>query len=343
MQVRPFVVDDILRVAALRRTAFRRTRAKTEADLADYFRTIFFENPWIDPELPSFVLESETGDVIGFIGIIPKPMTLRGKRVRAAVATQLMVARGRRGGAGGRLLRHAMAGAQDLLLVDSPTARVRELWEESGGSTAEGYAFQWSHPLRLAPRRLGVLMRGVEALARSTRLHPLTGLATDAQSEELTPETMAGAFGSFLGPNVLRAEFDHRSAEWLLERAAERWGEDHLRARAVRATDGRLLGWYIYVRQRFGVAGVVQIVSDRENYADVWNRLLLDAHDAGSSSVQGRYNPWVMPVLRTAERVSFRARTPGLLAHARDPDLLVELLRGNAFFSGLDGEWWLSF
>jgi hypothetical protein len=43
------------------------------------------------------------------------------------------------------------------------------------------------------------------------------------------------------------------------------------------------------------------------------------------------------------KRVLMQNRGVWTLLHARDSDLLVPFLRGDAFFSRLDGEWWMRF
>jgi hypothetical protein len=43
------------------------------------------------------------------------------------------------------------------------------------------------------------------------------------------------------------------------------------------------------------------------------------------------------------KRVLLQNRGVWTLLHARDPSLLVPFLRGDAFFSRLDGEWWMRF
>src|SRR5438046_196924 len=45
-----------------------------------YFERIFFQNPWVDADLPSLVYEDETGRVGGFVGVVPRRMLFLGAR-----------------------------------------------------------------------------------------------------------------------------------------------------------------------------------------------------------------------------------------------------------------------
>jgi len=53
-----------------------------------------------EADLPSFVYLDGGGSIVGFVGVQPRRLLLRGRRLRAAVATKLMVARAARGSVG---------------------------------------------------------------------------------------------------------------------------------------------------------------------------------------------------------------------------------------------------
>src|SRR5438552_2408867 len=99
-------------VVALRQQVFRFSERDSPDRLAHYLEQIFFRHPWADEELTSLVYEDERGRVAGFLGIIPRPDRLPLEPVRAAVATQLMVAPERRGLVGRRLMRTFLTGPQ---------------------------------------------------------------------------------------------------------------------------------------------------------------------------------------------------------------------------------------
>src|SRR5439155_1097840 len=116
--------------------------------LAHYLEQIFCRHPWADEELTSLVYEDERGRVAGFLGIIPRPLRFQGEPVRAAVATQLMVAPERRGLVGRRLMRTFLTGPQDLSLSDTANEVGRRLWESLGGSVSLIHSLAWTRTLR---------------------------------------------------------------------------------------------------------------------------------------------------------------------------------------------------
>ena len=88
--IRPFQRDDIPAVVELFRWAFHRNGDDASVALEPYFEHVFFENPWYDEELPSFVHVADSGGIDGFVGVQPKRLRFRGRRVRVIAATKLM-------------------------------------------------------------------------------------------------------------------------------------------------------------------------------------------------------------------------------------------------------------
>src|SRR5258706_11670841 len=117
-EIRPFEERDLSDVAGLFARVHPGGGWTSEAACAAYFREMFFGNPWADASLPSWV--ARDGErVVGFVGVMPRPLPHRGKPVRAAVLTQLMIQPQdkRYGLAAARLLRRAPARLQGLTLV----------------------------------------------------------------------------------------------------------------------------------------------------------------------------------------------------------------------------------
>ena len=82
-QIRAFRREDIPRVLELFRAAFLEAGKSVPANLETYFDRVFFESPWYDAELPSYIHLDRSGTIIGFVGVQPRPMVWRGRRVRA--------------------------------------------------------------------------------------------------------------------------------------------------------------------------------------------------------------------------------------------------------------------
>src|SRR6185436_8866345 len=88
--IRAFRREDIPEVARLWLRVFRRRAEGVSTPLQDYFREIFFDGPWRDPELPSLVYEEGAMGIVGFLGVIPRTMIFEQQPIRVAVPCQLM-------------------------------------------------------------------------------------------------------------------------------------------------------------------------------------------------------------------------------------------------------------
>jgi hypothetical protein len=66
--------------------------------LARYLEEVYLDNPWRDPELPSLVC-ADGGRIDGFLGVVARPMMLRGgQAIRGAASSNFRVRGGERGG-----------------------------------------------------------------------------------------------------------------------------------------------------------------------------------------------------------------------------------------------------
>src|SRR5258708_7922095 len=100
--------------------------------LSKHFQKIFFDNPWHDPELPSFVYQ-DSGTVLGLLGVMSRPMLMKDRKVRAAVTHHFMVEESNRTSlAGVMLVRRMFQGPQDLSLTDGANDTTRRIWEALG-------------------------------------------------------------------------------------------------------------------------------------------------------------------------------------------------------------------
>src|SRR6185503_523061 len=130
--VRPFRQEDLPAIVELRRRCFRFEAPAPDEQVERDLTTLFLDSPWRDPELPALVYEDAQGKIVGFLGVLPRPMSLGGVPIRAAATTRLMVEPERRGVAALRLLQTFLSGPQDLSLADQATGSSRALWERLG-------------------------------------------------------------------------------------------------------------------------------------------------------------------------------------------------------------------
>jgi hypothetical protein len=356
--IRVFAEDDVPGAAALFARVYPERRWSSQAACESYFREIVFDNPWRDPQLPSWVAE-EDGRICGFYAVMPRRMSLRGRPMRVAVGCQFMVDPHKRDSLTALQLAKAfVSGPQDLALVDGANDLARRMWMGIGGTVSLLYCLHWTRPLRPAryalslleeraafPFSLTLAARPLGALADAlvTRLRPNRFLReqTELAEDALDPATMLAHLPDVLRGSALQPVYDARSLAWLLEQTARNTRHGKLRARAVRDRE-RLLGWYLYYVQAGGVSEVVQLAARDGSFDRVLLRLLADAWQHGAAAVRGRLDPRYVQEL-SRRHCWLRQDASWTLIHSRHADVMAAIQQGDAFLSRLEGEWWLRF
>jgi hypothetical protein len=357
--IRIFAEDDVPAATALLGRVYPEYRWTSQAACESYFREMLFENPWRDPELPSWVAE-EDGRICGYYAVLPRPMLFRGRPIRVAVASQFVVDPDQRHSLTTlQLVKACLSGPQDLTLTDGATDLGRRMWIGIGGTVPLLYSLHWTRPLRparyvlslleergefppsltLAARPLGAVADGLAA-----RLGPNRFLReeTELAEEALDPAAMLAHLPEFLHGNALQPLYDARSLAWLLDQTARKSRHGRLRARSVLDGERRLIGWYLYYLRAGGVSEVLQLAAREDAFDRVLRRLLADAWRLGAAAVHGRLDP------RFARELSdrhcwFRVEGPWTLIQSRNADILAAIRQGDAFLSRLEGEWWQRF
>ena len=354
--IRVFAENDIGAAAALLARVSPEHGWRTAAECESYFRDILFDNPWRELELPSWVAEQD-GRMAGFYAVIPRPMVVRGRRIRAAVGCQITVApECRHSLTALQLVQACLRGPQDLTFADAAHIRARRFWLGIGGAAPTLYGLDWIRPLRpagcvlsLLEQRPGVarsLLRPARPLGAlvdlfaKSRGHRFEREAADVVDEDLDAATMFTHLAEVLDGNALRPVYDARSLAWLIRQAGRKTCHGRLRARGVRDRNGQLLGWYLYFVQLGGISEVVQIAARKNDYDRVLRRLFADAWRQGAAAVRGRLDPQYLEEL-SAHQCWFRKGSRSILVHSRDPDIIEAFSQGEAFLSRLDGEWWV--
>jgi GNAT superfamily N-acetyltransferase len=327
--------------------------------LAEYFERVFLSSPWVDKTLSSLVYEDEAGRLCGFQGVIPRPLVFQGERIRAATATQLMVAPGSRGrGVATRLLAELFEGPQDFTLMDASNDAARRLWERGGASTVTTASLFWAKPLR--PMRYAI-REGTwgPMLGRAMRAgRPVWGLVdrlltcvSRGPFRQVPPQGVAGPLDArglvehlpaVASRYAVRPDYDEVSLTWLLDQLAEKRRLGALRKRLVRDTSGEAAGWYIYFLDPGDMAQVVQIAARPGQYPLVVAHLSYEAWQGGAVGLVGRLDSALVEALGGPCRF-FRGDGSWMLVHSKRPALVRAVHEGYAFLTRLDGEWWLSF
>jgi hypothetical protein len=362
--VRPFTKDDIPRVAdmfqrlMLSEGPSMRQRAPTA--LPDYFEQTFFHHPWYDEAYPSLVYQESDGKLIGFIGVVTRPMLLRGQPVRTSVSFHLMVEpQSRSSMAGVQLLKTLFAGPQDLSLTDGAGEVGRRVWTGVGGTTSLLYSQLWTRilqPTRHAVDLLGA--RGGKFTPFARALSPFCKLTdaaaaralpnrfshapTQYSEEELDVETLVTHLPQFTKSAPLQPVYDEHSMRWMLAQAAQMRQYGELQKVLIRDAQHTVVGWFLYHLKPGGTSTVIQSVARKGAINELLDCLFHHARRHGAASIAGRLVPQYMQEL-SDKYCYFDRNCSWVLVHSNNPEILNIIHRGEAFLTGLEGECCLLF
>jgi hypothetical protein len=333
---------------------FPQGRQYSKQRLQARFNKVLLQNPWYDPSIPSLVYEQE-GQVVGFLGILVRPMMLGKTPIRVAVSNHFMVDPDSRSTkAGLSLLSKLFAGPQDLAIAEAGESS-RKIWEALGGRTSLSYSLYWTRLLR--PARYGLYQLGRKALPRPLEYlsRPLCNLAdavvarvkrsplyqqSQIDETETSTNELLDCMRRFTKPSALRPCYDEDSFNWLLKVLEEKCTLGTLHKAIVRGEQNEVVGWYIYYLNPVGVSTVVQIWSAPGRLADILKNLGYHAWSRGAIALTGRVQPRYTKEYG-ANQCFMHWRT-WMLVHAPDPKILDAVDHQDAFFTPLEGESWIS-
>ena len=234
--IRRFTESDILEVARIHRRPSRRRTAPTRRGslVLHVLHTRLLENPWQDAGLRSLVYQEDDGHLSGFLGVVPRPMTMNGRRIQAAISRSSSSSLRRMSASSLQLARAFLEGPQDLSIADEATDLSRKIWEGLGGTTSLLHSLHWTRPLRPGGLTLS-MMRGrqrlvplaVTAAPLAPMIDALVTRMSHSQFYQAGPEVSRSAdhrrfltcLPTLVGPHSLRVDYDVPTFRWLLERA----------------------------------------------------------------------------------------------------------------------------
>jgi len=353
-RIRPFRRDDIPAVLALR-SGVEESEHDDARSLAAYFDELFFQHPWVDDRISSLVCE--TGDrIVGFLGVIPRPMTLEGARLRVAATTHFSAAPGAGPAVALQLLRTLFQGPQDVSVADVASWKTRRLWEYFGGVTAYSSSLTWVRLLRPVRQALSTMARtGVLAAVGALAAAPADVLTTRVvrrfhapsppprtEREALTDAGLLAYLTGGADRRALRGDYDATSLAWLLAMLQRKRSYGPLRRSRVLDDRGSLLGWYVAYMKSGANARVAHIGTRPGAAGAVLEHLFAEAWRAGCTAVSGRFDARVMEAC--IERGCLMTGADNwVMLHARDRELLATVARDDGAITRLDGEWWIAF
>jgi len=361
VHIRAFVEGDIPRVARLHQTVFK-TTDRADADTLDayheYFTRVFLDSPLRDSRLPSLVYED--GDrILGFLGVVPRRMMMKGRRFQAAISSQFVVDPAAHAGlVAVRLARAFFEGPQDLAISDEANDIARKIWEGLGGMTSLLRSLHWTRPLRpatfavatlqarprLAPlavsaRPVAMMVDAIATRLPHSHFHQVKPQGSSA--ETLTEQAVLDFISDLNASGSLHVEYDERTLRWLLEQAHRRRAGGSLHAAVVKRHGGTI-GWYFYHLDRDRVANVLHFAAARPVAREVLDHLFYQSTEHGAIAATGRLEPRYLQPL-SDNYCLFHRRGPWVLLNSKRPDLVRSFETDNALFSRFDGEWCLGY
>jgi hypothetical protein len=357
-EIRALRDEDIPQVARLQESAFLGRAVPSSTGLEAYLRLVFLRNPWQDLGLPSLVRVADDGRIVGFLGVIARPMRFRGRAIRVAICHRFAAlpdAKDRMGGL--HLLRALLSGDQDLSLTDCANLDARAVWQSLRGETCLARSLTWVRPLRPAAyagrlarqhtrrRWLGAGLAAASrpldwALARGSRA--FARIPASALREEAIDESaLLAEIESLSSPRSLRPVYDRASLRWLLEVLGENRHRGRFRAVSLRDPAGAAAGFVLDYGNPGGVDEVLELAAHPRRAEAVCDHVLWRAQEDGAVAVRGRLEPALLEPLARRRVVWSLPDGNWTLLCARDPEIAGALQRGDAWFGALEGELWL--
>lgn len=352
MDIRSFGEDDIASVVRLRRLCFQHSAHSTDEALASHFKRLFFRSPWPHDSIRSLVLESSK-QVIGFLGVFPRPFRFDGKPLWAAVMSQFMVDPNHRGTCAKALLRTFLAGDQDFSFADLATPVVRHLWHRLGGQTAKMQSLFWTAPIHTGRHLLHRATRIGMNRWRVRALRPIAAIAGPAMDDDPSLEHWheqpldAGDWAQLVAglPECyrLRPVVSPESMRWVLDCIGTGLADDeHLVAMKLLDSGGQCGGWYAYVARAGGTAQCLQVGTVAAESAVVLKSAARSAARHGCFVLAGRVQPEHLESMATPPMFVERCG-PYMLVQSNEISIARAVSKGAAWLTRLEGEYWMSF
>ena len=340
---------DVPAVARLYAARLRSGRAIDLDLIARRLRRAYFEHPWVDRELGPFVGEDERGRIIGFLGVVPRPMQWGRERLRGVVIGNLVVdAESAQAGASHAIINAFLQGPQDLAISDYALDRTRRISERYGGATIRLMSQSWTLPLRPAVLtidrylrrrfvRAAALLkpgaRAIDTLGRRVERGPWKIERNDCEVRSMSLTRLARLV-EVHGGDAIKPSYDAGALAWVL--GTPQGHGSGLRAREVLNSRGHTLGCFVHYVD--GDSELLHLGAALGAGRRVFECLVADAVDAGARTLTGRIVPSLMLEM-SAMGVRFQTKS-WLILNTRRADIVAAFHQGNAFFNPMDGERW---
>lgn len=350
-EVRPCRLDDAPAVANLFQKTFRDPRRPAPASLQACLRDLFFKLPWRDPDLPSLVYASPADDVRGFIGVIPVSIMVRGRSMRGAVASSLVVDDPKADPfAGAKLLRAFLAGPQDLSISETANATTQGMWERLGGTRLDAESMEWLRVLQPAGLAVAAAQERMPAIGLLRPIAPLLDRlvsrfveldapASATRDEDASDDELVRSMPEFAASYAVGPQWEPTPLKWMLDHAAHNRARGPLHRRIVYGGSGAPVGCYLYQGRPGHIGWVLQVLARPKSAEAALDALFAHARSQECVALKGRTNQRLLDPLLRRRCLFFRRHCT--LVHARDPELSAAIRDSESILTGFAAETWM--
>jgi hypothetical protein len=334
---------------------FRKRSLPAPDSLKSAFIDLYFNNPWAGSDHPSFVYCDAENRVRGFVGAIPLPMKIGGSQFIASVAGNNMVDPDLKDPfAGVFLLRKLLASNPLLTISDSANEISRTLWTKLGAHVLTLQSMRWLRILQPTEYALSTIPKENKLSGLKPLLRPVCKAADSLVSRvfmslprldraygthNLDVQTLLRAFPEVIGRRMLFPDYTAEGLTWLLDMAAKKEQYGALHNVAVKGASGSIVGWYMYYANPGNVAQVLQYAARKTMEGVVLNNLFEHAKARGCVAVVGGIETNSVKEF-SENQCLFFLRSMYTVAYSQDTEITNALIKGDAFISRLEGEWW---
>lgn len=351
-RVRPMRVDDIPAVRALFTQVFRPKSTSNSESFDQYFRHVFFENPYYDADLCSIVHEDSKGEIDSTLCVLPIPYHVDGKIVMGRLLCAYMMRPGGSPRGAAELTLTLRSRPNDFSFSDSAAPVSTRHFSAVGGITLDTHGLAWTRIFRgasyvaqfVAERRAA--LRGWPAAKVGKLLDALVPIPKLRNStngklavREIDQGEAIGLIRQLLPTYDAYPAWTEQDLQWVLNLARDNRAAGELRFCAVSGKGDEPVGFFCYYARANGIAEVLSVLALKTREQAVVEVMLSHLQEAGHIAAQGRADPRFLGALSQQSVMFFRLKANVCVVTA-NPGVVNALDHNDIFIGGLAGESW---
>ncbi|MBJ6132307.1 hypothetical protein JAU75_05640 [Ochrobactrum sp. Q0168] len=345
-------LDDIPAVRDLFTQVFRPKSTSHSGCLDQYFRHVFFENPYYDADLCSIVHEDSKGEIDSTLCVLPIPYHVHGKIVMGRLLCAYMMRPDSSPRGAAELTLTFRSRANDFAFSDSAAPVSARHFSAVGGITLDTHGLAWTRIFRgasyvaqfVAERRAA--LRGwpaakvgqlLDALVPLPKLHKSTNGKRTVR--EIDQSEAISLIRQFLPIYDAYPAWTEQDLQWVLNLASDNHAAGELRFCSISGKSGEPVGFFCYYARQNGMAEVLSVLALKNQEQAVVEVMLSHLQEAGHIAAQGRADPRFLGALSQQSVMFFRLKANVCVVTA-NPGVLNALDHNDIFIGGLAGESW---